>query len=170
MDLNNLRDYIIELQAPFCILLVGTPLSGKDTLINHLGISDVEVISRDSIILELCPGQDYNKAFNSVNQKEVDKILKNKIDEISKNKKNVIINLTNLRSKRRKQFLSKFDSDYLKLAIVLPLLTKEELVCRNITRQSTEGKFIPLNVIDEMLTGYQMVQIEEGFNQIINYK
>jgi predicted kinase len=71
MDLQNLQTYIYSLKNSFVIFLVGPPLSGKDTLIRSLNLSDVVVVSRDDIVLEMCPGMTYNEAFSSVNQKQV---------------------------------------------------------------------------------------------------
>ena len=78
MTLDSIQTYLQNIKTPFCVILVGTPLSGKDTFLSKLGIDNIEVISRDQIILELCPDMNYNQAWKSVNQKLVDKALKNR--------------------------------------------------------------------------------------------
>jgi len=62
---------------PYVLILVGPPLSGKTTEINTLlkQYPDTIVISRDKIVIDLHSDDDYNVAFKSVSQKEVDKIL-----------------------------------------------------------------------------------------------
>ncbi len=170
MTLNDINRFLVKVKKPFCILLIGPPLSGKDTLISNLEITDVEVISRDDIVLELCPSMNYNEAFKSVNQKLVDKVLKSKIRDSSSKGSNVIINLTNLRRKKRTLFLSNFSTDYTKIGIIFPILYLEEYAKRNEERNSQQGKFIPLSVIQEMVDGYESIDYSEDFDKIINYK
>jgi predicted kinase len=125
MNLSNLKD----LKSPYILLLVGPPLSGK-TFFYKKFIKEVDfnvtLISRDQIVLDLHGDEDYNTAFKSVDQKEVDKILVNKIATSAKQKKNVIIDMTHMSSKRRKYNLSFFDDEYYKLAVIFPILKEEE--------------------------------------------
>ena len=70
MNLDKLKD-------PYVIILIGPPLSGKTTWINkNFEPGSFELISRDQIVLDLHGEDDYNTAFNTVDQKEVDRILK----------------------------------------------------------------------------------------------
>ena len=78
------------------ILLVGPPLSGKDTYLRSQDYSDFTIISRDDILMSLHDTNDYSEAFHKVDQKEVDRLLIQKIQDCIDNKKNVIINMTNL--------------------------------------------------------------------------
>ena len=52
MTTTDIQNYLKGLDTPFVLLLVGPPLSGKDTFIRNLNLSGVEVISRDEIVLE----------------------------------------------------------------------------------------------------------------------
>ena len=73
MNLDKLKD-------PYVIILIGPPLSGKTTWINkNFEPGSFELISRDQIVLDLHGKNDYNTAFKTVDQKEVDNILVNKI-------------------------------------------------------------------------------------------
>jgi predicted kinase len=170
MNLQNLQTYIYSLKNPFVIFLVGPPLSGKDTLIRNLNLSDVVVVSRDDIVLEMCPGMTYNEAFKSVDQKQVDKVLKAKLLDLSKSGKNVIINLTNLRRKKRNLFKSYFSNEYKKVAIIFPMLSLTEYDSRNKVRFDSEKKHIPLSVIEDMISGYESIDDSENFDGVINYK
>lgn len=170
MTLDNIQNYLQGIKTPFCVILVGTPLSGKDTFLSKLGIDNIEVISRDSIILESCPDMDYNKAWQNVNQKLVDKTLKTKVLQAVDKNKNVIINLTNLRKKGRRSFLLKFGVEYKKIAIILPILSIDEYERRNSYRTESEGKTISMKVIKDMIDGYESIDETEDFNKVINYK
>jgi len=150
------------------ILLVGPPLSGKDTYLRIQDYSDFTMISRDDILMSLHDTDDYSEAFHKVDQKEVDKLLNQKIQDCIDGKKNVIINMTNLTKRGRNRHLSKFpNSDYEKIAIVFPKLDITEYINRNLKRKNEEIKFIPLNVIQSMIDNWEDVTSDEGFDQII---
>jgi len=150
------------------ILLVGPPLSGKDTYLKTQDYSDYVIISRDDILMSLHDTDDYSSAFNTVNQKEVDKILNQKIQDSIGEKRNVIINMTNLSKKSRNRHLCKFPNiDYDKIAIVFPKLNLCDYINRNDKRKVDENKFIPVNVIQTMIENWQEITLDEGFDSII---
>jgi predicted kinase len=150
------------------ILLVGPPLSGKDTYLRSKDFSDFVIISRDDILMSLHNTNDYSDAFNQVDQKLVDKLLNQKIQDCIDNKKNVIINMTNLSKKSRNKHLCKFpNSDYEKIAIVFPKINLCDYINRNDNRKKEENKFIPVGVIQSMIENWQEVTEDEGFNTII---
>ena len=162
---------IDKLKEPYVIILIGPPLSGKTTWINkNFEPGSFELISRDEIVLDLHGNGDYNTAFKTVDQKEVDRILVNKILDSAKEKKNVIIDMTNMTSKRRKYNLSFFDDEYYKLAVIFPILKDEEYVARDKKRTEEENKSIPMSVVKNMISSYQAVSKEEGFNSVISAK
>jgi uridine kinase len=150
------------------ILLVGPPLSGKDTHLKSEDFSDFTIISRDDILMSLHNTNDYSEAFNQVDQKLVDKLLVQKIQDCISEKKNVIINMTNLNKKSRNKHLCKFpNSDYEKIAIVFPKLNLCDYINRNDNRKKEDNKFIPVNVIQSMIENWQETTSDEGFDQII---
>ena len=104
---------INKLKEPFVLLLVGPPLCGKSTWIkNNFADKQVTVISRDQILLDIHGSNDYETAFRSVNQKEVNRKLNQAFEDASNNGDNVIVDMTNLVSKRRKTTLDYFDESY----------------------------------------------------------
>lgn len=158
------------LKTPFVIIVIGPPLVGKSTAIKSwLSKYDGEitVISRDAIVLEQYGSDDYSAAFNSVNQKEVDRVLISRLETANAKSQNVIIDMTNLTSKRRTYNLSFFDDEYYKVAIVFPMLTSQEFKARNEKRSIEEKKFIPGHVINNMIDSFQPVKDKEGFDKII---
>ena len=150
------------------ILLVGPPLSGKDSHLRSQDYSEFTIISRDDILMSLHDTNDYSEAFHKVDHKLVDRLLNQKIKDCIDNKKNVIINMTNLTKKSRNRHLCKFpNTDYDKISIVFPKLDLLEYGNRNQKRKSEENKYIPLDVMVSMISNWEDVTSDEGFDQII---
>lgn len=147
-------------------ILIGVPMSGKSTWIKN-NYPNTKVISRDNIVLEVHGSNDYNKAFKEVNHKEVDKLLNSRLISASQSNEDVIIDMTNMTSKRRKSTLRHFTNFY-KEAIVFPILSDDEYERRNNIRTVTENKSIPLSILKSMMDTYEPPTKEEGFDDIVN--
>jgi len=160
-----------KIKTPFVIVLIGPPLSGKDTWIRKNFIEkDIEIttISRDDILMEMSDTDDYSDAFNTVPQKEVDAELQRRLLDAADNGKNVIINMTNMTSKRRRHNLDYFGDDFTKIAVIFPILEWDEYKRRNDKRKSEENKWIPEHVIKRMIGSYQPIRDEEGFDKVVS--
>ena len=142
------------------MLLIGPTLSGKSTWIKS-NYPDVNVISRDEIVMEIAGTRDYNKAFETVDHKVVDKVLLERLTESNSNKVSTIVDMTNMVVKRRLQTLRYFDDTFYKVAVVFPILSSEEYQKRNIDRNAKENKWIPPFVIKNMINSYQEPTEEE---------
>lgn len=160
MDLRNIKE-------PFVIILIGPPLSGKSTWIRE-NFPDTHVICRDEILMDIYGSRNYTEAFKNVDQKEVDRVLHQSLVDVSKEKKNVIVDMTHMGSKRRKKNLNYFSKDYYKLGVIFPILSDEEYVRRNQKRIDEENKNIPMSVIKGMISTYQTISPQEGFNKVIS--
>jgi predicted kinase len=158
---------IKNLKDPYVIILIGPPLSGKTSWVRK-NFPDVEVISRDEILMEVYGSNDYNEAFKNVDQRIVDKVLHERLVSANERMKSVIIDMTHMISKRRKQNLDYFEDDYLKLAVIFPILSDDEYQRRNQKRLQEENKFIPVSVIKGMISSYQTIQEDEGFDKVIS--
>jgi predicted kinase len=160
MNLKNLKE-------PFVIILVGPPLSGKSTWVRQ-NFPDTNVISRDEIVMEVYGSRNYTEAFQKVNQKEVDRVLDSRLKEANLSKSNVIVDMTHMTSKRRRQNLNYFSDDFYKLAVIFPILSDDEYVRRNTKRIEEENKDLPMGVIKSMISSYQTIKDDEGFNRVIS--
>ena len=155
-----------NIKEPFVMMLIGPTLSGKSTYIRN-NYPNVEVISRDEIVMEVFGSRDYNLAFKEVDQKEVDRVLATRIKEANDLKTSVIIDMTNMTVKRRMATLRNFDKDFSRVAVVFPILSEEEYTKRNIDRNAKENKWIPPFVIKSMIDSYQEPTLDEGYDRII---
>lgn len=158
-----------QLKEPFVIILIGPPLSGKTTWIRE-NFPTTEVISRDETVMEVYGSRNYTEAFNNVDQKEVDRVLTQKFLNANASKKNVIVDMTHMASKRRKQNLNYFSNDYYKLGVIFPILSDDEYEKRNQKRIEEENKDLPMRIVKSMISSYQPITPDEGFNKVITLK
>lgn len=167
MNLNRFKN----LKSPYILILIGPPLSGKSFFYRKF-ISEVDnnvvLISRDEILMEVYGSRNYDDAFKNVNQKDVDRLLHKRLFDANKEKKNVIIDMTHMASKRRRQNLDYFTDDYYKLGVIFPILSDEEYIKRNTKRMEEENKNLPMHIVNNMISSYQSVRPEEGFNKVIS--
>jgi tRNA uridine 5-carbamoylmethylation protein Kti12 len=169
MDLTKFKN----LKSPYILILVGPPLVGKSYFVNLFKEnidSEVTVISRDEIVMEVYGSRNYTEAFNNVDQKEVDKVLSKRFLDANKEKKNVIVDMTHMASKRRKQNLNYFSNDYYKLGVIFPILSDDEYEKRNQKRIKEESKNISMGIVKSMISSYQPITPDEGFNKVITLK
>lgn len=159
-------DKFKNLPTPYILMLVGPPLSGKTTFIRKY-FTDTEVISRDEILMEVYGSRNYSEAFKNVDQKKVDKTLRDRMTEYGKEGRNVLVDMTNLSPKTRKANLAYFSKDYYKVAVAFPILPMEEYKRRNDYRNETENKYIPDSVLRSMISNYVVPTLDEGFDEII---
>ena len=158
-----------HLKEPFVIILIGPPLSGKSTWIRE-NFPTTEVISRDETVMEVYGSRNYTEAFNNVDQKEVDRVLTQKFLDANLAKKSVIVDMTHMASKRRKQNLNYFSNDYYKLGVIFPILSDDEYERRNQKRIEEENKDLPMRIVKSMISSYQPITPDEGFNKVITLK
>ena len=160
---------ILEENQPYVILLVGLPLSGKSTFYNeYLYNMNNVLISRDEIMLSEFGSRDYDLAYDVLGEsKLIDKKLKSELLKLSKEKRNVVIDMTNLTIKGRWNHIAKFPKHF-KCAVIFDELSDDEYIKRNHIRQKKEDKTITMEVINRMRESYVTVELDEGFDYIIN--
>ena len=119
-----------------------------------------KLLSRDDIIMSLTRWSiSYNDAFNTVDQKEVDRLHEEHFKKLLKEKKDFVIDRTNLTHKGRMKFINRLRQNgfEVKLIVLLPVI--EEIIFRN---DSREGKIIPDNVLNNMMKNFNMPFANEG--------
>jgi predicted kinase len=154
---------------PKIYICVGAPCSGKSTWINTFIASQKEqyvVISSDNIIEELSASEGLN--YSQGWQKYIGRataMMKADFRQAVNSNSNIIYDQTNMGAKKRKSIIANLDN-YEKIAVVFDCDTKT-LFDRNKKRAETSGKFIPEDVILNMLRNYDPISKDEGFNKII---
>lgn len=178
---NNLQDIVSQLtdgvfpqidnSTPKLTMLVGPPCSGKSTWVENNANNKTMVISRDALVESagVKHGMNYTDMFKFLNinkdiaHNEVDNVLTYMMNTARKACMDVVIDMTSMSKKSRRKWLSAF-SKYDKTAIVF-LTGLEELKRRNTVRSET-GKYIPLQVMEDMCIKYSLPTYAEGFNSV----
>jgi predicted kinase len=154
---------------PKIYVLIGPPNCGKTTWTRQFLSKEKEsydIISSDDIIEDLCKseGINYSQGWAKYIGRATSMMKQNFADAV-KNNRNIIYDQTNMGSKKRKSILQGLDN-YEKIAVVFDCDTKT-LFERNRKRAEQTGKFIPEDVIINMLKAYISPTKEEGFTKII---
>jgi len=173
---NSLGDTIYRGNKPHQLtILVGPPCSEKSTWISE-NVTDEIVVSRDKLV-ELVGkkyGQDnYSDAWKWLKMKEHQKIEKLEVDaELIKivqtarrEKKDVVIDMTNMSKKSRRKWLNQFEKDYNKKCVVFLKGYNQLLKC-NEAREKKENKRISKYVTLNMLKTFTLPMYGEGFDEI----
>ena len=136
-------------------MLIGLPGSGKSTFIQHLNNSNYVVLSTDNILTEWGAekGLNYNEAFKKFPFKQVEAEFKRRYKAALKDKKDIILDQTNLTQKSRTRKLTQVPIEYQKIGIVFKI-NKEELDRRLKKRAIEEGKSIPEHVMKQMAASF----------------
>ena len=151
-----------------CYQLIGVPGAGKSTWIkNQEWAKDLPVISTDNFVEAYAKeqGKTYNEVFKDYMPIAV-KLMANQALICQANGLDVIWDQTSttLASRKRKfNTLPKYEH----VAVVFPTPDPEELARRLASRP---GKNIPKHVMDQMIEGFDMPTLDEGFTEIILVK
>ena len=93
---SDIQTLLKEIKEPYVVLLIGLPLSGKDTFLKSLDIDNELIVSRDALIIQEANGLDYNVAYRQIPSKKIDKLFYQQIRLRAENKQSVFINITHL--------------------------------------------------------------------------
>jgi len=156
---------------PIVIFLIGLPGSGKSTYIKNLlskyPEKNFKVISTDDIFEKLGKekGLDYTTAFKTFKFNDIEMSYYKDLENAVKEKRNIIIDRTNVLKKDRDGVFSKLTGDYKSIAIIFDI-NPEELKQRLKKRELETGKHIPDEVVDNMRNSYVEPSLSE-FDKII---
>jgi len=151
---------------PTCVMLMGLPGSGKSRLASNVQKKWTDrhyhIVSTDDIFIELGRnhGWDYNTSFNRIPFRVVEDMFYERYWEYIADRKNIIIDQTNITYKGRRKKLNYLTPDYIRLGIYVdtPL---DEIRKRLTLRYNETGKEIPEDNIQRMLSQFQMPTLDE---------
>lgn len=153
----------IDNNDPTLTLLCGLPCSGKSTYVNDSNILIKEkniIISRDDILMNEAGTTDYQKAWSTVDHEKVNLILEETFIKAVHERKNIIIDMTNMSRKSRNKFTCRVPNIYNKKCVIFAtgLDVIEE---RNIRRNQQVKKFIPKEVFLNMQKSFTLPMYDE---------
>lgn len=155
---------------PTITFLVGPPASGKSTWVEKHGNNSI-IISRDDIVDELRKPLNisYGDSFkNNDLQSNVNEKFKEHVNNALTSGKNIIVDMTNMSKSSRLKILSKVPKNYIKNAVVF-MVDRNELIKRLQKRKEETGKEVSINVVDNMISRFEMPDNHEFDNvEIIN--
>ena len=152
------------MMKPTLYMLVGIPGSGKSTWVMNNAPKDAVVLSTDDYLQAKADeaGTTYDAVFSSMIQSATVHMERSKREAIS-NSLSVVWDQTNLTRSARKRKLLGFDN-YHKVAVVFDIPERDELRKRLASRP---GKNIPDDVIESMISQFQIPTTKEGFDEVI---
>lgn len=152
---------------PEVIFMVGLPCSGKSTYINNNNLDDYVVVSSDDVIDRIAAekGITHNQAFHDFNKRATYEMHKN-FEAAIKDKKNIIIDRTNMSVPARAKLMARIPADYIKTAIVFDVET--DIILERLHERSIKtGKTVPLKSIIMMARNYDEPKLSEGFDKLL---
>jgi predicted kinase len=160
LELMEIRDNSVEvkeIKSPHLIVMIGVPRSGKSTYVKSLNYN---VVSRDDLVEKHGTGNSYNEKWKSLTktqQKHIDTELMKNFQNLVKEGKNIVVDMTNMSKKSRKKWLVK---NYKKTAV---LVIESKSV---IMERMTSDKNIPEYVVDNMMKSFVYPNLEE-FDEVM---
>lgn len=155
---------------PTLHILIGLPGSGKSTWRAAQGGEPV-VISSDDMVDAFAEanGLTYSQAWDKINHKEISRTLNARFAEAVGQRRDIVVDMTNMGQKRRKTWLAGVTPDYEKIAVDFQIDDKE-LQRRLDERAARTGKAIPPFVLKDMARRYDPPSREEGFDRIVKVR
>lgn len=144
----------------YLYILIGLPNSGKSSYVNtFINLENIDIISRDSVVMELGKGDTYDEKWKNVDQKKVDSVLMDRFTKAVKGTKDVVIDMTNLSRKSRRKWLCSVPKTINKRAIVFfPHFMR---IIEREYKRSIDGKSIPDHVYDSMCKSFSPPMYDE---------
>ncbi|QSF43440.1 AAA family ATPase [Paenibacillus tianjinensis] len=138
------------------IMLAGLPGSGKGLYAEGLSVNEnAKILSSDNIRVELCGNEDCQDKNT-----EVFELLYKRAKEHLNNNKNVVIDATNISSKRRIHNVGEFKKHVLECHY----LDTPFGIC--LQRDRNRSRTVGYGVIDRMYKSLQVPSLNEGWNDI----
>ena len=153
---------------PTIHLMVGLPYSGKSTYIrNHPTLSTLSVVDSDSYIEKKAKAE--NTSYGAIFDREIEAALKYRdwlTQKLIRQQRSFIVDQTNLTRMARAHWIELAQKHHYRIVAHVFALPSDEsqLLAR---RQRRVDKVIPIAVLAEMISAYEMPSLDEGFSEIL---
>lgn len=149
---------------PTCIIMTGLPCSGKSTVVKDLleQFPEKIVLSTDDYIEFIAARRNmtYNEVFRD-NIRVAQQFFDRELTWAVENKKDIIVDRTNLTIRSRKEIMQFLTPDY-KVFSILVKSDWDTIIKRNVR----PGKIIPVTVLKDMSLRLEQPRIAEGFTEV----
>ena len=152
--MKNILSFILEKLSPFNVwIMVGLPGAGKSTYIKEKLPKSISIVSQDYIRQELgIMKDDIHKAIGTIEQeKEVTKINDERVEKLIKDRKDFVIDNTNVKAGRVENYYNRLKKLGANVKIVVVDTPVEICIKRR-------NDCIPENIIKQMNLGVQKVK------------
>ena len=151
-----------------CYILIGLPASGKSTW-REANVGPVVASSDDHIeAVAARENKTYSEVFESaISEAEV--VFREAIIDAYSEKKDLIIDRTNLFAKKRAHLIKEAKRNGYRVVAVWfapPATEGEWAVWENRLKERGDAKKIPWHVLNSMAANMQMPTLDEGFNEV----
>ena len=151
-------------------VMVGIPGSGKSTWADDLIIKnpELEIVSMDYFIEQEAVRQ--NKKYNDVYREfaeTAEKLMKQKLSEIIKEKKSFIWDQINISENIRRKKIARLKQNKYEIHAIAFSLNEETWKNRLDNRVNLGGKIISKKVLEEMKQNFVFPNINEGFSSLV---
>lgn len=156
--MKNINTFISEKLTPFNVwIMVGLPGSGKSTWVKKNLPKDIEVVNQDLIRVELgiMKDIDHKKIGDREQEKNVSKINNQRIEELILNRKDFVIDNTNVKVGKVENYYQRLTKTGANVKIVIIDTPVETCIDRR-------KNDIPKSVIEQMDEGVQKVKKQFG--------
>jgi len=147
-----------------CYQLIGVPSSGKSTWIDNQDWSkNCVIVSTDNHVEMYAKsvGKTYNEVFKDYMSTAISLMVKDVIDAREQGKDIIWDQTSTTVKSRRRKFNMLRDYEHIAVVFKTP-----DLIELNRRLASRPGKNIPSEVMMQMITGFQMPTMDEGFVEI----
>lgn len=154
------------MKQPKLYMLIGVPGSGKSSwVLNQYWAGDCTVASTDYFVEKYAheTGKTYTEVFQEYMPTAVE-LMARQVATARDNRRDIIWDQTSTTVATRKKKFNMLP-DYYAIAVVFRTPQREDLDNR-LRARSRSGKVIPDDVLDKMITGFEMPTLEEGFKEI----
>ena len=161
---------------PYIEVLIGVPGSGKSTYLANKVYTPENapvVISRDNELMKYADNNNIEGTYSEIwkkltdeDQKNVDKELEKTFNNTFKQKRNMVVDMTNMSNKAQRKWTNKVNAPKLYSSIATIFATSYDEVYRRLEKREKEtGKAIHNFVIKNMMKGF-MVPNYSNFEKI----